>query len=137
MIGSTYEKDAVFRNPPQHYRCGSALHLRRLRRVENRQWKGGALMIDSVDRIVTSPVRECPLLVEGVLGENALGVLRTAWFTVEPVGDDWFRLTEVNSGCSIESRGDTLVQWLQPQDMNDPVVQAELMLSLREMGMDL
>ena len=94
-------------------------------------------MIDSVDRIVTSPVRECPLLVEGILGENALGVLRTAWFTVEPVGDDWFRLTDVNSGCSIESRGDTLVRWLQPQDMNDPVVQAELMLGLREMGLEL
>jgi hypothetical protein len=38
---------------------------------------------------------------------------------------------------SIQSRGDTMVRWLQPQDMNDPVVQAELMLSLREMGMDL
>ena len=94
-------------------------------------------MIDSVDRIVTSPVRECPLLVEGVLGENVLGVLRTAWFTVEPVGDDWFRLTDVNSGVSMQSHGDTMVRWLQPQDMNDPVVQAELMLGLREMGLEL
>ena len=94
-------------------------------------------MIDSVDRIVTSPVRECPLLVEGVLGENVLGVLRTAWFTVEPVGDDWFRLTDVNSGVSMQSHGDTMVRWLQPQDMNDPAVQAELMLGLREMGLDL
>ena len=94
-------------------------------------------MIDSVDRIVTSPVRECPLLVEGILGENILGVLATAWFTVEPVGDDWFRLTDVNGGVSIQSRGDTVVRWLQPQDMNDPVVQAELMLGLREMGMEL
>lgn len=94
-------------------------------------------MIDSVDRIVTSPVRECPLLVEGVLGENVLGVLATAWFTVEPVGDDWFRLTDVNSGVSMQSRGETMVRWLQPQDMNDPAIQAELMLGLREMGMDL
>ena len=94
-------------------------------------------MIESVDRIRETPIRECPFMVEGILGENALGVLRTAWFTVEPVGDDWFRLTDVNSGCSIESRGDTLVRWLQPQDMNDPVVQAELMLGLREMGLEL
>ena len=94
-------------------------------------------MIDSVDRIVTSPVRECPLLVEGILGENILGVLATAWFTVEPVGDDWFRLTDVNSGVSMQSHGDTMVRWLQPQDMNDPAVQAELMLGLREMGLEL
>lgn len=94
-------------------------------------------MIDSVDRIVTSPVRECPLLVEGVFGESVSGVLATAWFTVEPVGDDWFRLTDVNGGVSIQSRGDTMVRWLQPQDMNDPAIQAELMLGLREMGLDL
>lgn len=94
-------------------------------------------MIESVDRIRETPVRECPFLVEGVFGESASGVLATAWFTVEPVGDDWFRLTDVNGGVSIQSRGETVVRWLQPQDMNDPVVQAELMLGLREMGMDL
>ena len=94
-------------------------------------------MIDSVDRIRETPVRECPLLVEGILGENVLGVLRTAWFTVEPMGDDWFRLTDINSGVSLQTRGVTVVRWLQPQDMNDPAIQAELMLGLREMGMEL
>jgi len=94
-------------------------------------------MIDSVDRIRETPVRECPLLVEGILGESAHGILRTAWFTVEPMGDDWFRLTDESNGVSLQSRGDTVVMWLQPQDMNDPAIQAELMLGLREMGIEL
>lgn len=94
-------------------------------------------MIDSVDRIRETPVRDCPMLVEGILGESALGLIRTHWFTVEPMGDDWFRLTDEDNGVSMQTRGDTLVRWLQPQDMNDPVIQAELMLGLREMGMDL
>ena len=94
-------------------------------------------MIESVDRIRETPIRECPFMVEGILGENILGVLATAWFTVEPVGDDWFRLTDINSGVSMQTRGVTMVRWLQPQDMNDPAIQAELMLGLREMGLDL
>lgn len=93
-------------------------------------------MIDSVDRIRETPVRECPLLVEGVLGQNGM-VMRTHWFTIEPLGDDWFLLTDEDNGVSMQTRGDTVVRWLQPQDMNDPVVQAELMLGLREMGLDL
>lgn len=94
-------------------------------------------MIDSVDRIVRTAVRECPPLVEGVLGENALGVVETQWFTVEDLGDDWFLLSDADTGLSMESPGDTMVWWLKPEDMNSPTVQAELMLGLREMGMDL
>jgi hypothetical protein len=94
-------------------------------------------MIDSVDRIRETPVRECPLLVEGILGESALGILRTAWFTVEPEGDDWFRLTDESNGVSLQTRGDTVVKWLQPQDMNDPAIQAELIVGLTQMGIEL
>ena len=94
-------------------------------------------MIEGIDRIVRTPVRECPLLVEGVLGEDAFGVLQTEWFTVEPNGDDWFTLTAVNDGTSMISRGDTLVYWLKPEDMNDPVVQAEIIAELSALGLDL
>ena len=93
-------------------------------------------MIESVDRIRETPVRECPTLVEGVLGYSG-SVVNTHWFVIEPLGDDWFLLTDEDNGVSIQSRGDTVVRWLQPQDMNDPVVQAELMLGLQEMGLDL
>ena len=94
-------------------------------------------MIESVDRIMTTPVRECPMLVEGVLGESAGGVLTTAWFTIEPLDNDWFRLTDPDAGVSMQSRGDTMVRWLKPEDMNNPAVQAELMLGLAEMGIEL
>jgi hypothetical protein len=32
--------------------------------------------------------------------------------------------------------GDTMVNWLQPEDMNDPVIQAQLIVGLAEMGME-
>ena len=92
-------------------------------------------MIDSVDRIMTTPVRECPLLVEGILGQDG-AIMRTAWFTVEPLEDDWFRLTDQSNGVSLATRGDTTVKWLKPEDMNNPAVQAELIIGLAQMGME-
>jgi hypothetical protein len=94
-------------------------------------------MIDSVDRIVRTAVRDCPPLVEGVLGENAFGVVETQWFTVEDLGNDWFLLSDADTGLSMESRGDTMVWWLRPEDMNDPVIQAKLIVGLSQMGIEL
>lgn len=94
-------------------------------------------MIESIDRIVNTPIRECPLLVEGVLGESPLGILRTAWFTIEPTADDWFHVTDESNGVSIEVPGYTMVKWLKPQDMNSPAIQAELIVGLAQMGIEL
>lgn len=96
-------------------------------------------MIESVDRIVSTPVRECPSLVEGVLPSDGM-VVRTAWFSIEPFGNadsDVFRITSVDDGVSALTKGDLMVKWLKPEDMNSPAIQAELMLGLREMGMEL
>ena len=93
-------------------------------------------MIESVDRIMTTPVRECPTLVEGVLGQDGI-VMGTAWFTVEPMENDWFRLTDADSGASMQTRGDTIVKWLRPEDMNSPSVQAELIAGLAQMGIEI
>lgn len=93
-------------------------------------------MIESVDRIVTTPMRECPPFVEGILGENDRGILHTRWFAIEPLEDDWFLVTDTH-GNTMQSRGSAMVKWLKPEDMNSPAIQAELMLGLREMGLDL
>jgi hypothetical protein len=92
-------------------------------------------MIESVDRIIYAPVRECPLLVEGVLSEGP--IIETAWFTVEPMGNDCFKLTEADTGYSIDASGSTMLAWLQPEDMRDPVVQAEIIAGLAQMGIEL
>ena len=96
-------------------------------------------MIDSVDRIRETAVRDCPTLVEGVLPSNGI-VLRTAWFSIEPFGkpdSDVFRITSVDDGVSLLTKGDLVVKWLKPEDMNSPAIQAELLLGLREMGIEL
>jgi hypothetical protein len=93
-------------------------------------------MIDSVDRIVTTPMRECPPFVEGILGENYRGLLHTRWFAIEPLDDDWFLVTDTQ-GNTMQSRGSAMVKWLKPEDMNDPVIQAELITGLAQMGIEL
>lgn len=92
-------------------------------------------MIDSVDRIVTTPMRECPPFVEGILGETERGLLHTRWFAIEPLEDDWFLVTDT-WGNTMQSRGSTMVKWLKPEDMNDPVIQAELVTGLASMGLE-
>jgi hypothetical protein len=92
-------------------------------------------MISGVDRIKYTPVRECPHLVEGIIEHGT--VMETAWFTVEPgKGEDVFVLTSVDDGSIFVTNGDTMVNWLQPEDMNDPIIQAQLIVGLAEMGME-
>jgi hypothetical protein len=91
-------------------------------------------MIDSVDRIVTTPLRECPPVFDYVL--NAGPILELATLSIDPEGDDWFLVTFVATGATIKSRGDELATWLKPEDMNDPVVQAELATGLASMGLE-
>ena len=51
--------------------------------------------------------------------------------------NDWFRLTDADSGASMQTRGDTIVKWLRPEDMNSPSVQAELIAGLAQMGIEI
>ena len=92
-------------------------------------------MIESVDRIVSTPIRECPPLVEGIISDGP--IVQTAWFTIDDDGDDWFLVTDVKTATFMKSRGDAMVMWLKPEDMNDPVVQAELIVGLTQMGLEL
>lgn len=91
-------------------------------------------MIDSVDRIVTTPLRECPPVFDYVL--NAGPILQLATITIDPEGDDWFLVTFVTTGAMIKSRGDAAVTWLKPEDKDDPVIQAEIITGLASMGLE-
>ena len=93
-------------------------------------------MIDSVDRIVSTPIRECPPLVEAVILTDS-PILTTFWVTIEQDGPtDYFVITDVASGYEEIVSGSTMVKWLKPEDMNDPVVQAELIAGLTSMGLE-
>ena len=92
-------------------------------------------MIESVDRIVTTPLRECPPVFEYVV--NAGPIMDLAWITIDPEEDDWFLVTFVATGAIMKSRGDVAVTWLKPEDMNSPSVQAELIAGLAQMGFEL
>jgi hypothetical protein len=93
-------------------------------------------MIDSVDRIVTTPIRECPPLLEAVVLADS-PILTTFWVTIEQDGPtDYFVVTDVVSGYEEIVSGSTMVKWLKPEDMNNPVIQAELATGLASMGLE-
>ena len=94
-------------------------------------------MIDSVDRMVTTPLRECPPVFDYVVNVGPLGLLTLATITIDPEGDDWFLVTFVGTGAIMKSRGDVAVTWLKPEDKDDPVIQAELITGLASMGIEL
>lgn len=106
--------------------------------MEYRQWKGSPRMIDSVDRIVRTPIRECPPFVEAAFIHEASPVVQTFWFAIEPHAtlEDVFIVTD-EGGQVMRASGSTIVQWLKPEDMNNPAVQAELIVGLAQMGMEL
>ena len=95
-------------------------------------------MIESVDRIVRTPIRECPPFVEAAFTAVGSSIVKTFWFAVEPhpVLDDVFIITD-QGGQVMRASGSTIVQWLKPEDKNDPVIQAELIVGLSQMGIDL
>lgn len=94
-------------------------------------------MIQGVARIVTTAARHLPALFEVPLYANASPVL-TLWMTAEPVGGgEYIRLTEVESGESLDLMPYEKVTWLQPEDANSPSVQAELITALAAKGIEL
>ena len=93
-------------------------------------------MIDSVDRIVRTPIRECPPFVQAAFIVEGTAIVQTMWFGIEPLDDDWFLVTDEH-GNTMKSRGECIVQWLKPEDKNDPVIQAELLTGLASMGVEL
>lgn len=91
-------------------------------------------MIDSVSRIVTTAASRLPMLFEvPVMSAN---FTQTLWMTAED-HDYFVRITEVESGESIDVHWSEPITWLQPEDMNSPSVQAELITALASIGIEL
>jgi len=93
-------------------------------------------MIESVDRIVSTPVSECPSLIEAAVVSNTSALVRTFWVQVEHT-DKGYKVTEVDTGAYAFLPADAMVTWLIPEDMNSPAIQAELIVALAQMGMEL
>ena len=91
-------------------------------------------MIESVSRIVTTAASRLPVLFEVPI--TAGGRIETLWMTSED-HDYFIRLTEVESGESIDVHWSEQVTWLQHEDMNSPSVQAELITALAAKGIEL
>ena len=93
-------------------------------------------MIESVARIVTTAASRLPFLFEVPVTAGAR--VETLWMTAEPVGGgEYIRLTEVESGESLDLMPYERVTWLQPEDMNSPSVQAEIITALSAKGIEL
>ena len=83
----------------------------------------------SVDAIVTVPARDLPALFEVPLMSG--NFITTLWLTASPMGS-FVRVSDVESGDYIDLRGEDEVTILKPEDVSDPVVQAELITALAD-----
>jgi hypothetical protein len=90
------------------------------------------MAIESVDRIVRTPIGECPDICE-VMG--ACGAIRTIriqsmmnglWYKV------WMDNSEIWSDFPPEAEFDLLV----PDTLDNPVTQAEIVLALSDLGIE-
>ena len=85
-------------------------------------------------RIVTTAASRLPALFEVPI----MGISRmvTLWLTAED-HEYFIRLTEVESGESLDVHWSEQVTWLQPVDDSNPVVQAEIITALAAKGIEL
>jgi hypothetical protein len=91
-------------------------------------------MIESVERIVTTPLRECPPVFEYVISAGV--ILELAALSIEPEADDWFIVTYIGTGGTIRIPGHTPTTWLKPEDKNSPAIQAEIITQLAAAGIE-
>lgn len=87
-----------------------------------------------VSRIVTTAASRLPFLFEVPVTAGAR--VETLWMTAED-HDYFIRITEVESGESLDVHWSEPVTWLQPEDANSPSVQAELITALAVKGIQL
>jgi hypothetical protein len=100
--------------------------------------EGGLIMIESVSRIVTLPVLYAPSIFETPIASR--NFVETLWMQksiIEHPAGVLVQIKHIDSGEYIMMQPDEIISWLRPEDMNDPVVQAELITDLASKGIEL
>ena len=95
-------------------------------------------MIESVSRIVTLPALYAPAIFETpVMGRH---FVETLWMTsrlVEHPSGTLVQIKHIDSGEYIMMKPEEIISWMKPEDMNDPVIQAEIITDLASKGIEL
>lgn len=95
-------------------------------------------MIDSIDRIITMPALDAPTIFETpIMSRNFVETLWMSKRIVEHPAGVLVQITHMDSGEYIMLKPDEMISWLRPEDMNDPVVQAEIITALSSKGIEL
>jgi len=88
-------------------------------------------MIESVSRVVSDFALNAPSIFETpVMGRNFVETLWMQKRTIDHPSGIIVQITHIDSGESIYLRHNEMMTWLQPEDMNSPSVQAEIITAI-------
>jgi hypothetical protein len=95
-------------------------------------------MIQSVSRIVTLPALYAPTIFEAPLvGRHFVETLWMEKKLVEHPAGLLVQIKHIDSGEYILMKPEEIISWMKPEDMNNPVVQAEIITDLASKGIEL
>ncbi len=88
-------------------------------------------MIESVSRVVTLPALYAPTIFEApIMGRNFVETLWMQKRVIDHPSGVIVQITHIDSGESIFLQPYDVIAWLQPEDMNSPSVQAEIITAI-------
>ena len=95
-------------------------------------------MIESVSRIVTLPALYAPTIFEvPLVGRHFVETLWMEKKLIEHPAGLLVQIKHIDSGEYIMMKPEEIISWMKPEDMNDPVVQAEIITDLASKGIEL
>ena len=95
-------------------------------------------MIESVSRVVTLPALYAPAIFETpIMGRHFVETLWMEKKLVEHPAGLLVQIKHIDSGEYIMMKPEEIISWMKPEDMNDPVVQAEIITDLASKGIEL
>ena len=95
-------------------------------------------MIESVSRIVTLPALYAPTIFEAPLvGRHFVETLWMEKKLIEHPAGVLVQIKHIDSGEYIMMKPEEIISWMKPEDMSDPVVQAEIITDLASKGIEL